>query len=33
MRDNNLGGVMIWELGEDTTGDLINAVLVGMRKI
>lgn len=27
-----LGGVMIWELGEDTTGVLINAVLDGMSR-
>ena len=32
MRDNNLGGVMIWELGEDKIGNLMDSVLVNMKK-
>lgn len=33
VRNNKLGGVMIWEIGEDQTDDLITAVLIGMKKI
>ena len=31
-KDNNLGGVMIWEIGEDSTNTLIKAVAQGMNK-
>lgn len=32
MRNNSLGGVMIWELGEDQVGDLMKAVNQGMKR-
>ncbi len=30
--DNNLGGIMNWQNGSDTTGDLVNAIKVGLNK-
>ena len=30
--DNNLGGIMNWQNGSDTTGDLVNAIKVGLSK-
>ncbi len=32
VRDNDLGGIMIWEIGEDQTGTLMAAVNSGMRR-
>lgn len=30
--DNNLGGIMFWDLSQDTTGDLLDAIDVTLNK-
>ena len=32
MFNNNCAGVMYWENGCDSTGDLVNAIKIGMKK-